>query len=202
MDSTQQKIWFTSDNHYGHKNIKRFCPETRIGRDIEEINRNMIAIWQSQVGPNDVVYLLGDVFFTRAEEAINIMYQLPGQKHLIFGNHDNVIRNNGTLRAMFVSTAEWREIWIDGKKLILHHYPTYEWKDMHKGAYHLYGHIHSRYGAMEHPHIPGRCMDVGIDSRTDKDMKLWSWQEVDRILSKRDVRGHHHGTGVTPVEGM
>jgi len=80
---------------------------------------------------------------------------------------------------------------ITVQKVILHHYPTYEWKDMQKGAFHLYGHIHSRYGETQHPGIDGRCMDVGIDSRPNMDMTLWTWEEVYRILSKRQVRAHH-----------
>lgn len=184
----------TSDNHFGHKNIKRFCPNTRIGDSIEDINRNMIAIWQSQVGPSDIVFMLGDCFFMDAKSAMNVMHQLPGQKYLCWGNHDKVIKNHAPLQKMFVSIEHWREMTIDGKKVIMHHYPTFEWKDMHKGAYHLYGHIHSKYGEIEHPGIRGRAMDVGIDSRPKGDMKLWSWEEVDRILSKREVRSHQHGT--------
>jgi calcineurin-like phosphoesterase family protein len=185
------KIFFTSDNHFSHKNIKKFCPKTRQGETVEEMNSLMIRRWQEQVKQEDVVYLLGDVFFCDAEKAISIIDQLPGQKFLIYGNHDEPIRSNSTLRNKFVETAEWREIYIDKKKIILHHYPTYEWKGMHRGAYHLYGHIHSNYGEKEHPRIPGRCMDAGIDSRPNGDMTLWSWEEVDRILKNRVVRGHH-----------
>lgn len=188
---TRPKVFFTSDNHFYHKNIKKFCPNTRQGESVEEMNRLMIRNWQNQVQPGDIVYMLGDVFFCDAEKAIKIIDQLPGQKILTYGNHDKAIRSNSILRGKFQSVAEWREIWIDNFKLILHHYPTYEWKDMHKGAFHLYGHIHSRYGEQEHPHISGRCMDVGIDSRPNGDMTLWSWEEVQRILTKRIIRQHH-----------
>lgn len=185
-------IFFTSDNHFSHKNISNFCPDTRQGKDVQEMNRLMIRNWQIQVRQEDTVYMLGDVFFCNADEAIKIMRQLPGQKILTYGNHDKVIRGNSILRSMFISVAEWRKISIDGHKLILHHFPTYEWEGMHNGFYHLYGHIHSRYGEKEHPAIPGRCMDVGIDSRPNCDMTLWSWAEVNQILSKRNVRTHHN----------
>ena len=206
-------VFFTSDNHFSHKNIRNFCPSTRQGADHHEMNRIMIQKWQSQVQQHDTVYMLGDVFFCSASDAISLIKQLPGEKHLIFGNHDKVIRSNSELRSHFASTAEWRQIHlpvpgaipqvriIDGgrgmdtritvQKVILHHYPTYEWKDMQKGAFHLYGHIHSRYGETQHPGIDGRCMDVGIDSRPNMDMTLWTWEEVYRILSKRQVRAHH-----------
>jgi len=189
------KIYFTSDNHFWHKNIRKFCPTTRQGETVEEMNALMIQKWQSQVEPEDIVYMLGDVFFCRAEEAIAIMDRLPGQKFLVYGNHDKVIQSNSTLRSKFVSVADYREINIDGKRLVLFHYPMYEWHKIHHGSYHLYGHIHSRYGHLQHPGIPGRCMDVGIDSRPKSDMTLWTWEEVDAILSQRPVRAHHDKMG-------
>jgi hypothetical protein len=59
---------------------------------------------------------------------------------------------------------------------------------MHHGAYHLFGHVHGN------ATVPGRAMDVGIDARPQKDMGLWSWEEVDAVLSAREVRSHHNKT--------
>lgn len=196
-------VFFTSDNHFSHRNIRKFCPDTRQGVDADEMNRLMIRKWQEQVQQNDTVYMLGDCFFCNAEKAINIMRQLPGQKHLIFGNHDQVIRSNSDLSAQFESTAEWRQIYLpapgasagSAQKVILHHYPCLSWKDMQKGSFHLYGHIHSRFGEIPHPIIGGRAMDVGIDSRPNMDMTLWTWEEVYRILIKRELISHGHQTG-------
>ncbi len=186
------KVFFTSDNHFGHENIlKKFCPNTRQGRDVEEMNRLMIAQWQSQVEPSDTVYMLGDVFFCQEEKALNILNQLPGQKVLVYGNHDKVIKNSPRIKSKFASIQDYLELKVCGTNVILFHFPMYEWNRMHHGSYHLYGHIHSRYGEQEHPAIKGRCMDVGIDSRPLSDMTLWSWDEVNAILSKREVRAHH-----------
>ena len=63
--------------------------------------------------------------------------------------------------------------------------PIFEWNRMHHGSYHLFGHVH---GSQT---IPGRAIDVGIDNRPQKDMGLWSWEELDKILSKREIRMHH-----------
>jgi len=193
--------FFTSDVHFGHTNIlKKFCPETRQGADANEMNERIIANWQATVKSEDTVWLLGDIFFIDDERKCRrILERLPGQKMLIFGNHDKIIRKNHSLRDYFVATFEWADIMLTApgqeygpmQRVILHHYPTYEWKDMHKGSFHLYGHIHSRYGEKEHRFVTGRAMDVGIDSRPNKDMTLWSWREVYSILSKRKIRGHH-----------
>jgi calcineurin-like phosphoesterase family protein len=192
--------FFTSDVHFGHTNIlKKFCPETRQGVDADEMDRIIIRNWQSQVNPDDHVVLLGDIFFIRdVDRCARILEQLPGIKRLVYGNHDKIIRINKKLQDFFVECVEWSDIMVPipnqifgHQRVILHHYPTYEWKDMHKGSFHLYGHIHSRYGETEHPFVTGRAMDVGIDSRPNKDMTLWSWEEVYRILFKREIRSHH-----------
>ena len=193
--------FFTSDVHFGHTNIlKKFCPETRQGLDANDMNERIIANWQKQVKPEDTVWLLGDIFFIRdVETCVKILKRLPGFKRLVYGNHDRIIRENFDLRLHFETLVEWADIRLTvpgleygaAQRVILHHYPTYEWKDMHKGAFHLYGHIHSRYGEEEHPVVTGRAMDVGIDSRPNKDMTLWSWDEIYSILSKRKIRGHH-----------
>ena len=58
-----ERIWFTSDNHWGHKSILKFAAETRMNlTDVGEMNERMIEIWNNTVGPNDRVYTLGDFY--------------------------------------------------------------------------------------------------------------------------------------------
>ena len=198
------KYWFSSDLHFTHRNILfKFCPETRRGKDEFEMDELMIQNWQEQVAYGDVVWLLGDIFFCKYQRAKQIMQRLKAitpNINLVLGNHDQVIAtfdprgqivpSNPDLFELFETVVHWRKLEIEGKTVIMHHFPTYEWDKMHRGAYHLYGHIHSRYSYLPHPGIGGRSMDVGVDSRGG-DMKLWSWPEIDNILSKREIRGHH-----------
>jgi calcineurin-like phosphoesterase family protein len=182
-----EKIWFTSDNHFGHKNIKNFCPSTRKGATVEEMDQLMIEMWQAQVAPEDRVYTLGDVFFCDAVRARSIMRQLPGQKHLIYGNHDKVIKSNKDLRDMFIAVHDYHELHLDGIKVILFHYPIWEWDQLHRGSYHLFGHVHGN------TTVPGRAVDVGIDGELSSgDMSLYSWERVNQHLSKKEVRTHHN----------
>ena len=177
------KRWFTSDLHFDHKSIMKFCPETRKYESTDQMNRAIIANWQSQVNPEDQVYILGDMFFCKAEKAVSILQQLPGHKHLIYGNHDKVIQSNSELRSYFTSISNYKEISVDDKDIILFHFPIWEWNKIHRGAYHLYGHVHGR------SVVPGRAMDVGIDTRIDN--MLWSWEEIDTKLRKLEIRDHH-----------
>lgn len=181
-----ERIFFVSDTHFGHKNILKFCPNSRPVRDIEEHDRKLIVNWQSQVGQNDRVYHLGDFFFCNAERARRILDQLPGQIHFVYGNHDKVISSNHDIRSKFASVSNYKELRIEGIKVCLFHFPIHEWHHISHGAFHLYGHVH---GSVQ---VPGRAMDVGVDTRPDGDMKLWTWEEVKRILSKRELRTHHN----------
>ena len=181
-----EKIWFTSDLHFGHQNILKFCPTTRQGRDVKEMERLIIEKWQAKVSPQDRVYVLGDVFFKRVDEAISIMDQLPGQIHLVYGNHDKIIKSNKSLRDRFTSVSDYKDIVIDGQKIVMFHFPIYEWDQMHRGSFHLFGHIHGK----DHG-IPGRLMDVGIDTRPGGDMEVWSWEEIKKNLEKKEIRTHH-----------
>lgn len=180
-----EKIWFVSDTHFGHKNIFKFCPKTRKGATIEEHDQILIENWQKQVSAQDRVYHLGDMFFTNSHRAKEIRRQLPGQIHLVYGNHDRVIESNKDLRDSFVSVSNYKELRIDDIKVCLFHFPIHEWYQIHRGAFHLFGHVHGS------ARPEGRALDVGIDNRFDGDMKLWSWEEVKAILLNYPIRAHH-----------
>jgi len=197
---TSERVWFTSDTHFGHRNIFKFCPNTRQGKNIEEHDEILIQNWIRDVMPQDRVYHLGDFCFGNSEYAERVLKRLTGRIYFLFGNHDHVIENNNRLQTTYF---EWRGLYkeIDlpvpnavfapeskppTQKVCLFHFPVFEWNRMHHGAFHLYGHVH---GSVT---IPGRALDVGVDTRSkEKLMTLWSWEEVYDTLIKREIRGHH-----------
>lgn len=82
---TPPKIWFTSDNHFWHNNIIKYCD--RPFRSAEEMNKVMIQRWNEKVKPEDTVYHLGD--FSMSMKGIEqIIRGLNGTKVLVPGNHD------------------------------------------------------------------------------------------------------------------
>jgi calcineurin-like phosphoesterase family protein len=180
-------IFFTSDNHFYHKRIKEFCPNTRKGNSVEEMNELMIQAHNATVRRNDTVYFLGDFSFGTAEQTKGIISRLNGQKHLIYGNHDKVIRGDASIQRMFVSINEYKKTSVDKIGAVMFHYPMREWEQCHRGYYHLFGHVHG--SLMDKPH--GRSMDVGIDTRPEGDMKPWHWEEIHAILKNQPILGHH-----------
>ncbi len=179
------KIWFGSDPHFSHRNIHRFCPKTRPDADIETMNRKMIARWQEQVAPEDTVFLLGDIFFCNLVDAKAIMNQLPGEIHLIYGNHDDVIKESVHLQSMFASVQDYKELSLPNGRWVLFHFPMQEWHKINKGSYHLHGHIHERLSGVD-----GRIANVCLDSPTfgTGDYSLYSMDQVKRYLDKQPIR--------------
>jgi calcineurin-like phosphoesterase family protein len=49
------KIFFTADQHFGHKNIIKYC--NRPFSSVEEMNKVMIDRWNEIVGKEDTVYV-------------------------------------------------------------------------------------------------------------------------------------------------
>ncbi|BAU40052.1 metallophosphoesterase [Ralstonia phage RSP15] len=181
-------IFFTSDNHFFHKNIMKFCPTTRFGESVGAMNNFMIQRWNQQVKPTDHVYCLGDFSFGTADETYDVICRLNGLITLVYGNHDKVIRNNEHIQDLFTECVEYKEIRIDGKTIVMSHYPMREWNKMHHGSIHLFGHVH---GGLDHIEY-GKSMDVGIDTRDPADMGLWSWEEIEEKMSGRPVLEHSH----------
>lgn len=79
------QIWFTSDLHFFHENVIRYC--NRPYRTVHEMNEALISNWNKVVKPEDTVYCLGDMSLAwRPIELFST--RLNGQKFLVPGNHD------------------------------------------------------------------------------------------------------------------
>lgn len=178
-----RKIWFTSDTHFYHRNIIKYCPTSR-GHFVDEVQMTeyLISAWNSRIGSNDVVYHLGDVAFGNHAKAVEVLQRLNGTKILVRGNHD--LRN--LKYPAFINVWDGiydshLEIEINNIPVILCHYPMIKWNWMNDGSYHLYGHVHGNRMRIE----TGRRMDVGVDTRAD--LTPWNWEEIHQHLSKREI---------------
>ncbi len=77
------KVYFTSDLHFGHKNL---CEGLR-GMTSEESDKLIIDNWNSVVTKRDKVYVLGDITMERPHD-IYTLTQLRGDIVVVGGNHD------------------------------------------------------------------------------------------------------------------
>lgn len=180
-------MFFVSDNHYFHRNIQKFCPDTRRGSDVLEMNELMIQAHNERVGRNDVVFFLGDFSFGQAKETKEVLLRLNGQKHFIIGNHDKVMISDASIREMFVTFQHYKETSWNKIKICMFHFPMREWNHCHYGSIHLFGHVH---GSLDDQPW-GKSMDVGIDSRPSGDMAPWHIDEIIQKLKDRPDITHH-----------
>ena len=133
--------YYIADWHYGHANCLHF--DNRPFKTCEEMNEALITRWNSAVAPGDEVYILGDMFWCKAAEAIPVLEQLHGQKFLVKGNHDRT--HDTEFKKHFVKINEYMEIEDEGRKVVLCHYPIPCFKNHFYGWYHLYGHVHTSF---------------------------------------------------------
>ena len=80
------KVFFTSDTHFYHGNIIRFC--NRPFKDVETMNETIISNWNNTVGQDDIVFHLGDFqgYIDRFEHVAMQMHITVG-KQKIYLNH-------------------------------------------------------------------------------------------------------------------
>lgn len=115
----------------------------------------MAARWNAAVRPVDTVWHLGD--FARSPDPAAIaalLAGLHGTKHLVTGNNDGP----ATLAAAgWASVSAYAERVVDGRALVLCHYPFRTWNGSGKGVLDLHGHSHGRLTRLP------RQIDVGVD---------------------------------------
>lgn len=176
----------TSDLHFGHTNIMKFCPVTRarFKNDVTYMNEAMIQEWNAVVKYEDHTYILGDVCFAPWEKAVQFLARLNGTKTLVVGNHDKKLLKSREFRDQFVEIHDYLDISVNGTKVVMFHYPIAEWDQMHRGAVHLHGHLHGGTSGLE----AYRARDVGMDSTGMIVRKL---ESVVAEALRGEIKSHH-----------
>jgi calcineurin-like phosphoesterase family protein len=174
------QIWFTSDNHFGHANIIKFCH--RPFDDVDEMNAEMIKRWNEKVAPEDLVYHLGDFALMPTQKLRQLIAQLNGKIHLIVGNHEKAALGCTDCFEWVKDTYELKVEDKDAKGsqrlIVLLHYAMRVWNKSHNGSWHLYGHSH---GSLPDD-ISSLSFDVSVDCH---DFYPISYQEVKDLMATK-----------------
>lgn len=178
------KIWLTSDHHFHHSNIIKYC--NRPFGSVEEMNEALVANWNSVVKSDDHVYHLGDFCFGNVEKWNWCLEpgRLNGHIHLILGNHDpERVFRDGTFIERFDSIDYQKILIIEGWTVILNHFPFLSFSNNldHK-VIGLSGHTHvgqlsssvESYDKLNAMYKPNQY-DVGVDNNNFTPV---SWAEV------------------------
>ena len=164
------KIFVTSDTHFNHKNILEYCPNRKYG-SLEEMNGDMLRIWNETVAPEDTVYFVGDFAMGPKDQHIVFLNSLHGFIRIVPGNHDRYIvklAKQGLLPPHVELLPEIYNLRISNTYYILCHFPIHEWEGMagHRsdaiaGSIHLHGHTHGNLGKKSAP--DRERYDIGWD---------------------------------------
>lgn len=115
-------IYFTSDLHLGHD--QEFIWGARGFNSVAEMNEKIISRWNSRITKDDDVYILGDLVMGGVEN-VELLKQLNGKIHIIYGNHDGPKKREAYAELENVVECGWANM-IKYKKynFYLSHYPT------------------------------------------------------------------------------
>lgn len=189
LNAEEENIFFVSDTHFNHDNIIKFS--NRPFEDVNEMNESIKESWNSVVGKHDHVFMLGDVALGKPKDVTNLLYALNGYIYLIKGNHEKAVLSNENNKRRFEWIKDYYELKekSTGFKICMFHYPCRQWNKCHRGAWHLFGHVH---GKLEH--WPwGRSMDVGVDNavRFYNEYRPFSFEDIKEQMDQREIIRHH-----------
>lgn len=147
-------VFFTSDLHFGHRKVA----ELR-GFDAEHDHDSALAErWHETVRSGDQVWILGDLAASSPTYALELLRTLPGEKHLIAGNHDrchpmhrDAHKHLQRYLGVFASVASAGRRRVNGQEVLLSHFPYHrdrdevryaQWRLRDQGVPLLHGHTH------------------------------------------------------------
>ena len=128
--------FFIADTHFGDGNILRY--ENRPFATVEEMDQELIRLWNEKVEEGDRVFHLGDFSSRSWEEDQALLSQLHGEKVLILGNHDHHRTPQQWRELGFAEAVAWPIVW--NGFYILSHEPLYVNQNMPYAN--IFGHVH------------------------------------------------------------
>jgi calcineurin-like phosphoesterase family protein len=147
------------------------------------MNKGLEDRWNEVVGENDIVFILGDVFWYKdPQQMTNKLKRLNGsQIYILPGNHDDVpalqkIKDNrvhiiSDITVVFISGLD-EDKPTRAHEFMLSHFPLATWSHFSRGVLNLHGHIHSGPRSRNEIDVPGYDLilkphltyDVGVDN--------------------------------------
>lgn len=199
----EQKIFFTSDLHFGHENVLTF--DNRPFANVDEMDRELLRRWNAKVGKGDLVYVLGDMIWkSRNGSAHELIKSLNGQIILIKGNHDRFLHNSAAKSALS-GIKDYDDIVVtleDGekKRCILSHYYMPLYNSHRYQGIHLHGHSHFTEEADWEIDMAEKLNRAGYDNRVyNVGCMYWNYEPVtlDEILAQEPKRRpNYRPTGI------
>lgn len=174
--------FFTSDTHYFHKNIIKYCH--RPFSDAAEMNEAMIENYNKVVGKNDTVLWCGDNFFCDNAKAREVLNRLNGKKVSLVGNHDPDSEFKLAARGFeFVSHRLFMK--IANRNIVLSHFDASNFRSPWDDRYEELRPRLTEYDVLIHGHTHQKSplllnqVNVGVDA--------WGFSPVSYDDVKREI---------------
>jgi calcineurin-like phosphoesterase family protein len=184
-----KNIWFTSDPHFGHGNIIKYCNRPYL--TVPEMNEALLENYNKTVKSGDICFIVGDIAFGHDKGQIEaLIKRMNGRKIIILGNHDHDSYFKDVQAEVHYRILELKsnsEFGL-GKMVTLSHFPGLSWNGSFHGSYGIHGHEH---GAIANDGT-NRRYDCGVDAHN---MLPVHWDHIDRVLSKIPTPKELKGTG-------
>ena len=195
-------LFFTSDHHFGHANIIKYC--NRPYRDVQEMNRALVDNWNDIVEPSDEVWVLGDIAMGNRYETLSYVKELHGYKVLVPGNHDKCWFGHKNFEAhlldyydcgfnrIFKSDTTMK---LAGEKVLISHFPYLnddefgqegqryaKYRPANNGGWLLHGHVHDKWRQLN------RMINVSVE--------VWDYfpasaEEIEELIREEKHREMH-----------
>ena len=187
-------FFFIADTHFFHKNVISFS--RRPFADLEEMNSVMLKNWNARVKDNDNIYIVGDICHrVKLDNAIELLKQLNGRKHLVVGNHDKKYLKNADFRKQFKEVEDIIKISVNGQTAVLCHYPMAEWNRYFRGGWHIHGHIHNRRGeTFRFMRTQERALNAGVDITNFSPVSFEELKAYNDIFKAQEFDDTEHDT--------
>jgi len=144
-DYFSMKRFVIADTHFGHENIIKY--ESRPFKSADEMDAELIKLWNSTVSKDDLVYVLGDFTLSRKMNVIkNLVNALNGRKILIMGNHDTRKPKDYIECGFEVAT---RKPMMVEPGVILMHEPFVDSSLIASNYIYFFGHVHANKTIMD-----------------------------------------------------
>lgn len=124
------EVYFAGDGHLGHRNICKF--RKQFG-SIEEHDKAILSAFD-HVTKRDKTFFTGDWVFE--PYALDIIYEIKGEKHLVLGNHDRLDLLPQIMKVFRTVSGDfkYKEFWVT-------HIPIHA--DEMRGKFNIYAHTHN-----------------------------------------------------------
>ena len=189
------KLYFTSDTHFGHFNICKYCHRPFSSR--ADMDKTLLANWNKTVPEDGVVVHCGDFMLSHKVDTkayLKYMWKLNGKILLLRGNHDYIDLNTEENEKL-IAVVDKAFIMVDGVKIYAEHYPCTAFN----GDYQVFGHIHTLkdgtcYGidADVTSKLRKNQYDVGMDQNGYRPISYWEVCDIFRKKAcNKDVKHEH-----------